>query len=77
MHDEKAKTDWEKREAEQKAKSEADEVKSRTMEAEIFKKELAMSFLNEAYFSDKKTVHEGMVAVKDVAAKHLKDNSDV
>ena len=47
------------------------------MEAEILKKELAISFPKEAYFSDKKTVQEVMDAVKDVAAKHLKDNSGV
>ena len=57
-----------KGEADQKAKSEADEVKSRTMEAEILKKELAISFPKEAYFSDKKTVQEVMDAVNDVAA---------
>ena len=68
--DEKAKTDGEKRVAEQKPKSEAEEVKSRTMEAEILEKELAISFRKEAYFSDKMTVQEVMDAVNDVAAKH-------
>ena len=64
-------------EEERVAKSKAEEVETKKMESDILKKELALSFPKEDYFSDKKTVQEVMDAVKDVAAKHLKDNSDV
>ena len=64
-------------EEERVAKSKAEEVETKKMESDILKKELALSFPKEDYFSVKKTIQELMDAVKDVATKHLMDNNDV
>ena len=51
--------------------------KAKADQADILKKEQALSSLKEDYFSDKKAVQEVMDTVKDVAAKYPKDNGDV
>ena len=51
--------------------------KAKADQADILKKEQALSSLKEDYFSDKKAVQEVMDTVKDVAAKDLKDNGYV
>ena len=74
---EKAKADTETRKAEEKASFEAIEIKTKKMEAEIIKKELALMFPREAYLSDRKAAMEVVDKVKNVAAEHLKDSSEV
>ena len=74
---EKAKVDSEVKKAEDKARLEAEEIKSKKMEAEIVKRELALMFPKEAYLSDKKAAKEVLDKVKNVGAEHLKDSSEV
>ena len=62
---------------EDRAKSKADEVKTKRWESDILRRELALPFLKEAYFSDKKAIQEAMETVKGIAPRHLKDNDDV
>ena len=58
-------------------KSFAAQEKAKADQADILKKEQALSSLKEDYFSVKKAVQEVMDTVKDVAAKDLKDNGYV
>ena len=62
VNQQKAKEDLVKKLAKEKAEAEEAELKSKKVEAEIVKKELALSFPNEAYLSDKK-------AAKDITDK--------
>ena len=69
MAQKKAKAYQEKKEEEDRAKSKANEIRTQRWKSDILNKELALPFLKEAYFSDKKAVQEAMEKVKGIAPK--------